>query len=711
MIYRMATPFPDDERSKPSMISSAAASQSLSSTRGQQRAEMFPPDSPRVPAAGPFRVVVAAVLILAAATPPTVALANEREAFLAAESALEQGDVAVFTDLVSRLRDYPLYPYLRFQALRRDLDRATGREVEAFLAEHGDTPLADRIRRAWLKRLAARGQWGDYARLYVADDSTERRCLYLRSLLETDRASEALGQVEPLWRVGRSQPAACDPVFDAWRASGGLTQDLVWERIALAMDANQTRLARFLGKSLPMDERAWLDRWLRLEARPDQVLDLEGFSTPHPRRDLILAHGVERLAETSPSRAAYALDRLTEHHDLGPMFTQRAAAAVGLALAEDGERAGLDFLDRVVARDDNLELQERRLRAALRLQAWDRVATWVAAMPDGERKSEHWNYWQARALEALGQPDLACQRYREAAGERSLWGFLAAERTGRPYRLEHHPAPVAEAQVERMANGAPGLRIAELRALGRDLDARREFFHLIRDLPADDLKAAAVLAQRWAWPDQAIFTLAKSGYWDDLELRFPLLHQDLVRAEAQASGLDASWIYAILRQESAFNPRAISHAGAVGLMQLMPATAAATARRLELPRPSRTDLYDPMNNVALGSSYLASVQRRFDGHPVLAAAAYNAGPHRVAQWLPSEPVAADLWVATIPFRETRGYVRRVLAYRVIYDHRLGRDIEPLSTTMRPIGRGPHLDAFGASSPTTTENPCDEDQET
>ena len=110
-------------------------------------------------------------------------------------------------------------------------------------------------------------------------------------------------------------------------------------------------------------------------------------------------------------------------------------------------------------------------------------------------------------------------------------------------------------------------------------------------------------------------------------------------------------------------------------------------------------------------TYLASVQRRFDGHPVLAAAAYNAGPQRVEQWLPSEPVAADLWVATIPFRETRGYVRRVLAYRVIYDYRLGRDIEPLSATMRPVGRGSSLDAFGASSPTTTADPCDDDQKT
>lgn len=227
--------------------------------------------------------------------------------------------------------------------------------------------------------------------------------------------------------------------------------------------------------------------------------------------------------------------------------------------------------------------------------------------------------------------------------------------------------------------------MVELEALGRDLDLRREWYHLTRDMQREDLKAAAVIAQRRGWPDRAIFTLARSNYWDDLELRFPLLHRDIVHDQALSTGLDEAWIYAILRQESAFNPTAVSHAGAMGLMQLMPATARQVAKTLGRPRPSRNDLYDPRLNITLGSAYLAQMQQRYGGSPMLAAAAYNAGPGNVDKWLPEKQIDADVWVATIPFRETRGYVRRVLAYRLIYDYRLGNPIGSLTDIMRPVG--------------------------
>jgi soluble lytic murein transglycosylase len=306
-------------------------------------------------------------------------------------------------------------------------------------------------------------------------------------------------------------------------------------------------------------------------------------------------------------------------------------------------------------------------------------------MPEGEHKVEQWLYWQARAMEAQGQDAAARRLYRLAAGERSLWGFLAAERVGTPYKLASRPTPAAEERLTRIEQSRGGRRISELLALARPLDARREIQALVRGMEPEDLMAAAVLIRRWGWPDQAIFTLARSGYWDDLELRFPIHHQELVRRQAGETGLDESWIFAVLRQESAFNPQVVSHAGALGLMQLLPATAREVARSLGEPPPNRWRLLDPEVNIRLGSAYLARMQTRFDDHPVLAAAAYNAGPHRVERWLPSHRTAADIWVATIPFRETRRYVRRVLAYRLIYDHRLGREIRPLSALLRPVG--------------------------
>jgi soluble lytic murein transglycosylase len=611
--------------------------------------------------------------------------ADARADFLAAEAMLESGDRVGFERLADELRDYPLSPYLRFEDLMGRLAGAEPDEVRGFLRDHGDTPLADRLRRAWLQKLADQDRWSAYADVYVPDDSPERRCHYLNALIQTGRVDVAFSQTEGIWLSGQSRPAACDPLFDAWRDAGHLVPELVWRRIALAMERGNVRLARYLGRYLPLTERPWLERWLRIHAEPEQLLDAVTPGDTHPRRAAILVHGVERLAERSAREAAAAWDRLDDGQDLAPLLAERALAAVGLALAEAGERRGLGYLGRIAARADNLDLQDRRLRAALRLQAWPQVGAWAASMPEGEHKAELWLYWQARAMEAQGQDAAARRLYRQAAGERSLWGFLAAERLGMPHQLESRPTPAAEERLTRIEQSPAGRRISELLALTRGLDARREIQALVRGMDPEDLMAAAVLIRRWGWPDQAIFTLARSGYWDDLELRFPIHHRELVRRQAGETGLDESWIFAVLRQESAFNPQVVSHAGALGLMQLMPATAREVARSLGEPPPSRWALLDPEINIRLGSAYLAHMQARFNDHPALAAAAYNAGPHRVERWLPSRRTAADIWLATIPFRETRRYVRRVLAYRLIYDHRLGREIRPLSALLRPVG--------------------------
>jgi len=613
-----------------------------------------------------------------------LAFADARHDFIAAEAALKLGDNAEFEQFAAGLRDYPLLPYLLFEALKRRLASADDEAVRGFLQTYADTPLAPRIRRAWLDRLARTDRWEAYATFYVPDDSTERRCHHLHALIRSGQGWQAFSQVDALWLTGGSQPEACDPVFEAWREAGQLDLELIWQRITLAMERGNSALARYLGRFLPLTDMFWLDLWLDVHQHPESILDEARFQTGHPQRTAILVHGVERLAKDFPQSAARAWDLLQRRSAVSAHLSEQANAAVGHGLLEDGDSRGLHYLGRIPAHMDNLDRQERRLRAALQLEAWPQINAWIEDMPEGERKSEHWLYWQARALVAQGQRDAAARIYRQAAEERSLWGFLAAERVAAPYQLAHEPTLADTERMACIAQSPAGRRIAELRALGRVLDVRREVHWLTQDMGREDLMAVAVLAKRWGLLDLAIFTLAKSGFWDDLELRFPIAHLDLVHDQARTTGLDESWIYAILRQESAFNPQAVSPAGALGLMQLMPSTAGDIARSLGEPIPSRWDLLDPGRNIRLGSAYLARMEQRFGDNPVLTAAAYNAGPGRVAQWLPTKRMEADLWAATIPFRETRNYVRRVLAYRLIYDHRLGHDIQPLSKLMRPV---------------------------
>jgi soluble lytic murein transglycosylase len=613
------------------------------------------------------------------------AVTAQRESFLSAEAALKSGAMDRYRELASALTNYPLYLYLRYRELTLDPAGPPDDQAREFLAAYPDSHLADRLRALWLRRLAAEGRWSEYVQVYRPDGSDERQCLYRQAQLATGQGDQALADLEPLWLRAEAGPAGCDSVFDAWAAAGGLTPELVWRRVVLALDADKPKLAAEVGQRLPESDAHYLALWLAVHRDPARALDPASFVAPHPQRSDLMAHAIRRLAGRSPQAAAGAWERLRASYPVAPGPAEAAETAVGLALAEAGDTAGLDHLDRVQATAENIDFQGRRLRAALTLGDWARVAAWVARMPEGEEKADLWRYWQARAEEALGHSEQAHDLYRQAAAARSLWGFLAAERAGLPYHLDARPTPADPERVARLSATPALARIVELGALDRQADMRREWIRLTSGLGAEDLMAAAVVARGLDWPDQAIRTLARSGYWDDLDLRFPLGYRGLVRAQAAANRLPDAWIYAVLREESTFDPGAGSPAGAIGLMQLMPETARAVAAAAGRRQPSRGDLLNPETNVTLGSTYLATLAARYQAHPALATAAYNAGPQRVDSWLPAAPMPADLWIATIPFRETRDYVRRVLAYRVIYADRQGVCPAPLGAALSTVG--------------------------
>ena len=627
---------------------------------------------------------------------------RQRQAFLAAEAALARGDGDQVRDLVTRLHPYPLYPYLRYAELDADLRSATPEAVGEFLSSYAETPLAEQLRLDWLDLLAERGHWHEYLVHYRPGGSTTAQCNYLRAKLATGDRTAALAQVAPLWLVGRSQPRACDPVLDAWREAGHLTTGLVWRRIELAMAADDRQLATYLGRFLPTDgdevdatgERTWLERWLAVDRDPRLIEDPDLFALAHPQRSAILTHGIIRLANDAPRRAVTAWDIWRKRIPFGGQEAAAVDAALGLALARVADDRALDYLDRVTATPENLPFQEQRLRVALAQEDWPKVAAWIDRMPGGIIKDERWLYWRARADEAMGLLEPSRLRFLRAAWTRGFWGFLAADRMDMPYNLSHR-ATQAQAALQQLIASPALRRIEELAALGREADLRREWSHFVAGLDGEDLEAAALIAHYLGWPDRTIRVLARGGHWDDMALRFPVLYEELVRREASATDLPASWIFAVIRQESAFAPHAGSQAGAVGLMQLMPATARWIAKRLARPIPSRTDLLDPQTNLALGAGYLAYVNDFFDDHPVLATAAYNAGPGRVRQWLPERAQAADIWIATIPFPETRNYVQRVLAYRIIYADRLGVADGPLADWLQPIGRAPAQTSIAA----------------
>ncbi len=622
-------------------------------------------------------------------------LSTQRADFIAAEQALRQGDLPRYRALKASLKPYPLYPYLEYRELRRALHRQKKEHIRRFLIRYADTPLAARLRNAWLDHLARHGRWQDYLAFYTPSKNVARQCHYLHALYKSGERQAALAQVAALWRHGKSQPKACNPIFKAWQDAGLQSDELTWQRIQLAMEAHQTRLVRYLRRFLPASEQPWVDRWLKVHRKPQVILSSQAFAREHPYRNTILLHGIKRLARKDATAALHAWRLLQERHDFTAGQVRTVKRQLAFALIRDRHPERLPFLAQITPAADDDTLRERRIRAALEARNWRMALQWLDALPEPQRSAEAWIYWRARALEALGRPAAAEPLFHSAARERSYYGFLAADRLGLDYHLANIPLQVDPSLQQRVMADAGIARARELYVLERLVEARREWEWATKHMPRDELQAAAKLAERWGWHDRAIFSLARTGYWDDLDLRFPLKYRHHIEQEARNHQLESAWLFAVVRQESAFIRDARSSAGALGLMQLMPRTARQVAQRLHgrSLRSLRTLLLDPERNIQLGSAYLRQVLDRFDQHPVLATAAYNAGPSRVKGWLPEQDTAADLWIETVPFGETRSYLRRVLSYTVIYERQLGQPSTRLTGRM-PRVRGVSGDSKG-----------------
>lgn len=608
--------------------------------------------------------------------------AGQRADFLAARQALRDGQSARFEQLARKLRDYPLYIYLRYDQLNARLATAGAAEIEAFLTEAADSPLAERLRRDRLKLLARQQRWPEFLAIYKESKAdTELRCQYLQATRETPPAAAWLDAAAELWTVGHSQPDACSAVFITFSASPRMTTDLIWERIRLAMAEGTLSLAAFLSKSLPADQRAWVDVWRAVHEHPSSAANQPRLQADTPQAREILVHAAGRWARGDALAAHEWWSSVAERYAFSAEQRAQALRVIALQAAYKRLPEAHHWLAEVpdLARDGSL--RGWQARSALLHRDWFALAAAIEAMPPDEAEEGEWRYWWAQAQIALGH-DAAAQPVLQAlATERSYHGFLAADVLQYDYALNNRPITATDAELDELQQRHPALlRAGELRRAQLIYDARREWSFGTDDLPPRDLERAALLAHRWNWHDRAIFTAGRSGHLDDLELRFPVLHTRAVLRAADNLRIDPAWVMGVMRQESAFIADVRSSAGALGLMQLMPGTGADMARLLKLPKPDSADLLQPDVNIRLGTQYLRKTLDSL-GDKVLATAAYNAGPGRVRRWLPDEPLPTPLWVDTIPFSETRGYVRNVLAFATIYDMRLDRPITPLRTRM------------------------------
>lgn len=616
-------------------------------------------------------------------------LEKQRRLFVEAEAAIKKGHYKKYKRLEHRLNDYPLYPYLRFMELERSINTTSTQKIQNFLQTYHKTPLANKLYYRWIRSLARRGKSETLVQYFRPSQNTKLLCLYANALHKTKRKGKAFSLMGELWPTGKSLPKNCDPILKKWTKAGYLTPLRLWTRIHLLMNNKKRKLATYIGKALPKEDRFWLSLWKKVQRQPSYVLEADKhFKDQHSQiMHWILVDGMTRLARKKPLIAANYWQEIRNKYHFNAEEKERIERRLALSLARAATPLSRETLKELKLDSTEASVIIPHILSAISDKDWEGALSWLNNLKTNERNSERWSYWRARSLEEMGRLEEARSLYLQITDNRSYYSFLAADRIGDRYQLTHRPVNSTAAELIKLQHIPAIARAGELYQLKRVADARREWHFAIKQMDKKQLLMAAQLATKWGWYDRSIITLALARYWDDLELRFPLAHKKFIEKQAKHEAINPAWAFAVIRQESAFTADARSHAGALGLMQLMPGTARQVARSLRLKRPNRRDLLKSNINIKLGVRYLRKLQERFSGNSVLATAAYNAGGHRVKSWLPKEEAqSADLWIENVPFTETRKYLKRVLTYTIIYEQRLGLEGKPLLERMMPIAK-------------------------
>jgi len=635
-----------------------------------------------------------AVVLGGAATP---ASAQSDADFLAARSAYERNDRIRLDALAPKLAGHILAPYVEAWQLRLRIDTASDDEVRGFLARWPQTPVADRLRVEWLKALGKRGRWTTFGAEYApaAGEDVELTC-YGVQYRRQQEGDGALAAAKPLWFTGQATPEACEPLFAALIAKGELTADDRRARFRLATEAGSVRLAQAIAVDLPSGSRIAAGDLSKVERNPVRALENGDFRWNQPGgRDLAL-YALERAARNDAAgvRAAWVVqrvrlpgpDRLYGNARIA-YHAARQLNPLASAWYREAEGAMLSDVQRTW-----------RVRAALRVGAWPDVLAAIDAMPPAEAQDPAWRYWKARALAALGRAAEANAIYGTLAGDFGFYGLLAAEALGN--RVEPASVPLQPDADALQAFGSRGAvrRVVKLTQLDMRTDAQREWAYAVRGLPDEGLLLAADYARRQGLYDRAINTAERTSSRHDFGLRYLMPFREHFAAAARENAVDEALLFAIARQESRFVQDIASSAGAVGLMQLMPPTARWVAKQLNRTDFRPSQISDVSINTQFGAFYFKYWLDRLERLPVLAAAAYNAGPGRAQAWRNGAPVEGAIWVETIPFNETRDYVKKVLANAMFYARLLDQAYVPLATRLGTVpARGNGADAALAAA--------------
>ncbi len=628
-------------------------------------------------------IALCLALLLPAAAAAASRNPTPEEAIVLARDAFRAGDAAKLNKAAALAKGHVLVPWVEYWQLKLRLEASAPDEINAFLLRNAGTLLAENLRRDWLKLLGKRGQWDAFQTEFpqLVNEDADTTCFSLAARWRQQDAS-ALAEVRRFWNTPKELPEGCAVLAEVLLADGRYSTGDVWNRIRLLVEAGQMGQAKRAAEYLPRDEALDVRQFDAVNQSPVRQLEKPGNLARRPARELVL-FALMRLAKNDPAVAASYWDaKMREKfapEDRAYGWGQLAFAGARRLMPEALAWYG-DTVD-IVLSNEQLAWY---VRIALRQGNWAAVLAATQRMDPLQRNDPAWVYWQGRAQHALGNIPEAHKLFARVADEHHFYGRLAAEELGRAVDLSAKAAVPTKEEVA-AAGANPGLtRALALYRIEMRSEATREWLWAIRGTDDRFLLAAADHARKFEIWDRAISTADRTLAQHDFSLRYLAPHRQVFAESARALQLEEPWVLGLVRQESRFITGAKSSVGASGLMQLMPATAKWMAGKIGMTNFSQSRVTDVDINVRLGTAYLRHVLDDQGGSPVLAAAAYNAGPGRARRWRDARPLEGAIYAESIPFDETRDYVKKVMINTVYYAAMLGDPTKSLKARLGTI---------------------------
>lgn len=614
-------------------------------------------------------------IIFLLATTADANIKSDRQLFKKLYYAALNGNNNVVQQKRGALKKYILNHYLDYALIVGSMSKLPEKEIESFIQKNPDSFLGPRLKKKYIDALGKQKKWKQYLKHHKGLDNGKRQCWYLQARIATGQTQNLAPLVELMWLKGISAPKACDTVFTWWKKNGFETDELIKKRFRLSFEANNKALAKVLKSKLASPPK-WVSYALDLLNAPIETLKkTDNWPTTPITREFI-EKTTARMARKRPSELYQIWPDIKTHFKITGDTANHIERDMALFAATDYEPFSIQAMEQLPKSMKDGQIRAWIVRFHLYQKNWPEVVNSLKQMGNTQLKKDRWQYWLGRAYAKTGQLAKAREIFLKLQKKSNYYGFLAADHM----RMEYNICQKSSPPVNNYQYPLAIQRAIELHHAGLLYMARKEWNSAYGSLTRVQKLALAEEVKKQGWYGKMIRIMADLGEWKNYHMRYPIAHESDIKNHTKNYTVMPQWVMAIIKQESAWIKDAVSHADAHGLMQIIPPTAERLSQQLGLKYENTRQLHEADFNLRLGIHYQNNLFKRFD-HPLLVAAAYNAGERKSVDWSSQFPTSPDIWLETIPYRETRDYITKILMNVTIYDWLMNQQPRRISSWM------------------------------